>query len=315
MISKRIEVPQDVLWKSLLEDIFPEFLKYFFPNAEDLFDFSLGVSFLDKELEQLFPEGDTQNRRADKLAKVYLKNGVEQWVLVHIEIQGYWDEHFSERMYQYFYRIRDRHKQSVVAFAILTDNNVNYRPAEYRYELLGTELVYRYNFLKLSDYSPADFQQSNSLFAIALETAWYGLRRQQLDDQKLYELKFDLCRRILQRGYVFSDFVRLFNFIKFYVSFGNTSLLSKFENEIRNATNQPKTNMGIVEAIETYITQKAEEIGLQRGMEKGMAKGIEKIAREAIPKLRALGMDADTIANILNIPVDFVEEVIASPNS
>ena len=67
MDSGRIEIPKDILWKSLLEDIFPEFLKYFISQADDIFDFSLGVSFLDKELEQLFPEGNTSNHRADKL--------------------------------------------------------------------------------------------------------------------------------------------------------------------------------------------------------------------------------------------------------
>lgn len=43
MYSGRIEIPKDILWKSLLEDIFPEFLKYFIPQANDIFDFSLGV--------------------------------------------------------------------------------------------------------------------------------------------------------------------------------------------------------------------------------------------------------------------------------
>ena len=28
----------DILWKSILEDIFDDFLKFFFPNAEALFD-------------------------------------------------------------------------------------------------------------------------------------------------------------------------------------------------------------------------------------------------------------------------------------
>ena len=99
MNSERIEIPHDILWKSLLEDIFPEFLRYFIPESDTLFDFSMGVTFLDKELEQLFPEGDTPNRRADKLAKVYLKDGTEQWILVHVEVQGYEDKVFGDRMF------------------------------------------------------------------------------------------------------------------------------------------------------------------------------------------------------------------------
>ena len=322
MYPERIEIPHDILWKSLLEDIFPEFLRYFIPESDTLFDFSLGVYFLDKELEQLFPEGDTPNRRADKLAKVYLKNGTEQWILVHVEVQGYEDSAFPERMFQYFYRIRDRYNQSVMAFAVLTDANKKYRPQEYRYRFFDTEVIYKYHFLKLIDYKPSDFQSNNNLFAIALETAWYGLKKNKISDSQLYRLKFDLCRRILQRGYTFQDFVKLFNFIKFYVSFGDRELFAKFESEIRVESNQPKTNMGIVEAVETYIKQKAEEIGMQRGMEKGMEKGIEKgiekgltegelkKAKIAIPKLFVRGMSVEDIADALEVSVDLVRQTL-----
>ncbi|MEI7586689.1 hypothetical protein [Runella sp.] len=310
MDSGRIEIPKDILWKSLLEDIFPEFLKYFISQADDIFDFSLGVSFLDKELEQLFPEGNTSNHRADKLAKVYLKNGIEQWILVHVEVQGYEDETFPERMFQYFYRIRDRYSQSVMAFAILTDANKRYRPKEYRYKFFETEVIYSYHFLKLTDYKPIDFQPNNNLFAIALEVAWHGLQKKSLDDTKLYKLKFDLCRRVLNRGYTFQDFVKLFNFIKFYVSFGNQELFAKFEEEIRTETNQPQSNMGIVEAVEVYIKQKAEEIGLERGMQKGMEEGELKKAKIAIPKLFMRGMSIEDIAETLEVSSKFVRATL-----
>jgi hypothetical protein len=66
-----------------------------------------GVVFLDKELSELFPELEKQggNRFVDMLVKVFLKNGNEEWILVHIEIQGGSDKNFAERMFQYWYRI------------------------------------------------------------------------------------------------------------------------------------------------------------------------------------------------------------------
>jgi len=30
----------DLLWKAALEDLFDDFLRFFFPNAEEIFDFS-----------------------------------------------------------------------------------------------------------------------------------------------------------------------------------------------------------------------------------------------------------------------------------
>ncbi|TAM96844.1 MAG: hypothetical protein EPN39_12730 [Chitinophagaceae bacterium] len=45
----------DTLWKGILENLFDDFLRFFFPDADDLFDMKKGFEFLDKELEQLFP--------------------------------------------------------------------------------------------------------------------------------------------------------------------------------------------------------------------------------------------------------------------
>jgi hypothetical protein len=45
----------DLLWKFILEDVFEEFLRFFYANADLIFDMSKGFDFLDKELEELFP--------------------------------------------------------------------------------------------------------------------------------------------------------------------------------------------------------------------------------------------------------------------
>jgi len=75
---------------------------------------------LDKEMEQLFIESMKGAKYVDKLAKVYLKDGSEEWILVHIEVQGYPDKEFSLRMFRYFYRIFDRYGKRIVSIALLT---------------------------------------------------------------------------------------------------------------------------------------------------------------------------------------------------
>jgi len=89
---------------------------FFYPEAEELFDLDKGFEYLDKELEQLFPpEEDTYSPRfVDKLVKVFGKHGDDQWILVHIEVQGYNDIYFEERMFTYYHRIFDKyHNQSL----------------------------------------------------------------------------------------------------------------------------------------------------------------------------------------------------------
>lgn len=45
----------DALWKGLIDD----FLKFYFPNAEEYLDLNRKITFLDKELEQLFPNNQS----------------------------------------------------------------------------------------------------------------------------------------------------------------------------------------------------------------------------------------------------------------
>ncbi len=74
----------DYLWKGILEDIFEDFLRFMYPDADKIFDFTRDIEFLDKELEQLFPpaEDKTAVKFVDKLAKVYTHKGTEEWVLI-----------------------------------------------------------------------------------------------------------------------------------------------------------------------------------------------------------------------------------------
>ena len=112
----------DALWKGLIEDLADDFLKFFFPNAEEVFDLNRKISFLDKELEQLFPNNQDEfsPKYVDKLLKVYSKQGKEEWILVHVEVQGSTDKTFARRMFTYYYRILDKYGKEITALAILT---------------------------------------------------------------------------------------------------------------------------------------------------------------------------------------------------
>ncbi len=106
-------ITKDILWKGILEDLFEEFLLYFYPESNEIFDFSKGFEFLDKELEQLMFPSSTKYRIADKLVKVHTIEGEEKWVLIHLEVQGYEDKQFAERMFTYYYRIWDKYQQKI----------------------------------------------------------------------------------------------------------------------------------------------------------------------------------------------------------
>ncbi len=114
------------------------------------FDFEKGFQFLDKELEQLFPVEEMEAPKfVDKLVKVFTKTGKEEWILVHIEVQGYDDKDFAKRMFTYFYRILDRCGKQTTSVAIFSDDNKKFHPKEYVYNYLGTENIFRFNTYKI----------------------------------------------------------------------------------------------------------------------------------------------------------------------
>ena len=110
----------DEAWKKIIERLFPYLLRFFIPHLYEDADFSIGCTFLDKEMEQLSKKSRKGAKYVDKLAKVCLKDGRDQWILVHIEIQGYADKEFPERMFRYYYRIYDRYSEKIVSLALIT---------------------------------------------------------------------------------------------------------------------------------------------------------------------------------------------------
>lgn len=134
----------DSAWKEAIERFIEEFFSFFFPRAHAGIDWSRGYEFLDKELQQVVRDAEVGRRLADKLVKVWSKDGEEAWVLVHIEVQEDVEKTFAKRMYIYNYRIFDRYDRKVVSLAVLADRQKGWRPTGYGYELWGSRWVSRF---------------------------------------------------------------------------------------------------------------------------------------------------------------------------
>jgi len=140
-------------WKEAIEIYFKQFISFFFPTIYDEVDLEKGYQFLDKELEKIVKDARIGTRFADKLVKVCLKDGTEKWLLIHLEVQGYYDADFVKRMYTYNYRIFDRYDEEVISLAILTDDNQCYRPCRYEISRWGFRHLFEFPIIKLIDYN------------------------------------------------------------------------------------------------------------------------------------------------------------------
>jgi hypothetical protein len=137
-----------------VEKYFEAFLIFFFPHIYNEIDWKRGYEFLDQELQQLMRESEVGKQFVDKLIKVWLNDGKETWLLIHLEIQSQVDTGFPKRMFSYHYRIFDRYGQEVVSLAILGDNQASWRLQEYSYGRWGCRLSLQFPIVKLLDYQP-----------------------------------------------------------------------------------------------------------------------------------------------------------------
>jgi hypothetical protein len=155
-------------WKEALERYFEAFIAFFFAEAYRDIDWSRGYEFLDKEFQQIVRAAETGKRFVDKLVKVWLKDGQESWLLLHIEIQSQPDTTFAKRMFTYHYRIFDRYDRTVVSLAVLGDEQSTWRPQEYRYGQWGCEIHLRFPIIKLLDYEWETLEASDNPFAVVV---------------------------------------------------------------------------------------------------------------------------------------------------
>jgi hypothetical protein len=84
--------------------------------------------------------------------KVWLQNGQETFVMVHVELQGQFDSGFAERMFVYNYRFYDRFRKPIVSLAVLADESEHWRPDRFSYGLWGSETGIRFPVVKMIDY-------------------------------------------------------------------------------------------------------------------------------------------------------------------
>jgi hypothetical protein len=62
-------------------------------------DWSRPHTFLDTELQRAVRDAEIGMRRADRLVRVWLPDGEETWLLIHIEVQSQEEQGFAGRMF------------------------------------------------------------------------------------------------------------------------------------------------------------------------------------------------------------------------
>jgi hypothetical protein len=279
----------DEAWKKVIERFFPDLLRFFLPALYHDVDFSQPVVFLDKEMEQLAQRSLTGAKYVDKLAQVSLRNGSEQWILVHIEVQGERDEEFSLRMFRYFYRIFDRHGRPIVSVAILA--GVERMPGEGRYELkaYGSGVEFQYLTFRLMDYDREKLEADENPIALVALAAQDRERLRRSGDR--FNAKRSLVRKLYERGYQREQIVGLFEFMDWVLQLSNEED-KLFWEEVKTLEEEKRM---------PFMTT-PERIGRQQGLEEGLQQGSLTTARETVLEIlhEKFGEVPDSISSAIH---------------
>jgi hypothetical protein len=281
----------DSPWKEILEVYFEDFMLFFFPLVHAEIDWSRGYDFLDQELAQVVRDAELGKRLADKLVKVWKLNGEETWVLVHIEIQSQKESRFGERMFVYYYRLRDKYDLPIASLAILGDEWETWRPEPFETELWGCEVSFRFPIIKLLDYMPrwAELEASENPFAIVV-MAHLKTKETRNDAVARKEWKFRLTRMLYERGYERQDIINLFKFVDWILELPE-DLKRSFRDEL--AEYERELQMPYVTSIE--------RMGIEQGKEQERQEIALKMIQENIP--------LETITRITELTIEQLQQL------
>ncbi|MEK0316348.1 Rpn family recombination-promoting nuclease/putative transposase [Cohnella sp. 56] len=313
----------DEAFKKLLQTFFAEFMALFFPEVHRRLDYSKAKLLMQEQLVDIVGR---ESRTLDLLIEAQLLEAREVFVLLHYEPQFYRDNLFKERMFIYFSRLFEKyrvtHKQ-IIPVAIFAGDSPVAEPDGIDMGLPGSEeeiLRFRYLKVELKKRNWREFAQSDNPVAAAL------LARMGYNRRERRELRFAYLRMLLR--------------IKDKLDPARMSLVMAIADlyfdpkpdedydilqEMRETIPEEEAlimelmpawkRWGYEEGMEKGIEQGIEqgiEKGIVQGMEKGMERGAEAERRAVVRKLASKGLEAEAIAEILDLPLAEVKRLYAT---
>lgn len=291
---------EDTAWKKILDAHLKDFIEYCFPKLSEFIDWGQSWTSLDKELQVIAKGNISGKQLLDKLFKVSLKNGCEQWVLVHIEIQAEPEKNFSERMFVYGYRAYDKYKKPIVSLAVLTDQNRKWRPDTFEIGLAGSYIKSKFLVLKVIDFQNKknELKLSHNPFANVLLIQLYAMESKKYDSKRRKEVKFMLIRRFYVMGYSREYIYNFFIFIDSLIGLPN-ELEVEYLNEVYDLEEDLK--VAYITTAERFGFERGVQEGIQQGLEQGIEQGLregQKNARETAIRMLNKGFHVNDIAEV-----------------
>jgi hypothetical protein len=288
----------DSPWKETLQAYLPYFLAFLFPDIHADVDWSRGYQSLDKEFQKIARRAKVGKRLADKLFKVWLNDGSEHWLLIHVEIQGEYEKGFPERMFEYNAAARQLYNKDVVSLAVLCDDRPDWRPTTFAHGRWGCKMELTFRIAKLLDYADRveELEASDNRLA-AIVLAHCKTLETRRDPESRREWKLRIFKRLLQYSWPKDEIREVFRVIDWMMALPE-DLERAFEADADIYVGE--NDMDYMTGFERRGFAKGRIEGLEEGEQKGIRKGLlEAISeilktrfgpagRRLLPKIRAL---------------------------
>lgn len=302
--DKKPRRKNDALLKGAVEDFFPYVLRFFYHNADEIFNMAKGFEWMNTELHEIQPLLSQKggSRAADLLVKVHLMNGSTELFLLHLEIQKTTNNDFSKRVFQYWYRLTDKYKSAVVSLAVFTGLKNQLQPNQYNFNLLGTQLNFKYNTYQIFNHTEEELIEMDNPFALVIIAAQQEAIYNEKAQDGLYNTRMKIVRALkASKKFNYKKTKDFLHFMDQLIPLTDKKLKTIFDKEITNLFGG-KITMGIMEAIREQI--------LDEGIEQGEVKGRRKNALEIALELKKEGLTIEFIAKTTKLTAKEIEALV-----
>ena len=295
-----MNVDKDGIWKDAVEQYLPLLLKRMIPDLYEDVDFSQGFTFLDKELRDTIQVSlaveHNSAKFVDTLVQVPLKSGKNQWVLLHIEVQGKGGENISLRMILYCCLIFAHYRRMPVALAILTDKRPsNETPGKFEFSEYGTELNYKYNLFEVYNQSDEKLLNSDNPFDSFIYAAKKYSDYMSNDAQKVkLEYLLKITRNLQALGLNTRERAGILVLVNRLINLEDKELRTQYFDELKKMKGE--NNMAEL----TWIEEHFRDEGIAIGEARGEARGEKRAINAAIDFMRSNGMTNEQIDSFRN---------------
>lgn len=259
----------DGAWKEALRYHLPEFLAAYFPAMHATIDWITPAQWFDKEVSQILGTAGSRNKRVDILAKVRLRSGQLQWILLHLEIQSAPESGFERRIARFNSGLFWVFGERVATLVVLADLRATWRPQEDHLAVGGFESRLRFPICKLIDKLAGEWRTDYSL-PVQVARAQIEALRTAGDPEGRFRAKWQLVRNLYDAGYNAEQVREVFRLIDWMMHL-RADLEQRFRVDL--ATFEEQRQMPYVTSIERLAKDEGRAEGKAEGKAEGQAEG------------------------------------------